>query len=37
MKRLISASASEINQMDAGQLKKAIFASEGRGPLLLKP
>ncbi|AMC01449.1 Uncharacterised protein [Aerococcus viridans] len=30
MKRLISASASEINQMDAGQLKKAIFASEGR-------
>jgi len=30
MKRLISASASEINQMDAGQLKQAIFASEGR-------
>ncbi|MFE2777034.1 MULTISPECIES: hypothetical protein [Lactobacillales] len=30
MKRLISASASEINKMDASQLKQAIFASEGR-------
>lgn len=30
MKRLISASASEIKQMDASQLKQAIFASEGR-------
>lgn len=30
MKRLISASASEINQMNASQLKQAIFASEGR-------
>jgi hypothetical protein len=30
MKRLISASASEIKNMDASQLKQAIFASEGR-------
>lgn len=30
MKRLISASASEIKNMDARQLKQAIFASEGR-------
>src|SRR5699024_11509480 len=30
MKRLISSSASEINKMDASQLKQAIFASEGR-------
>lgn len=30
MKRLISSSASEIAQMDADQLKQAIFASEGR-------
>lgn len=30
MKRLISSTASEIREMDAKQLKQAIFASEGR-------
>lgn len=30
MKRLISSAASEIREMDAKQLKQAIFASEGR-------